>query len=164
MYSKSLTSEQPTHIVQTAVLISGPCGDEHVRCRQGSFLHTNTTLVSTSDSICLHLYSTTLVCILAQGQYDRVHVGASCPPDRVAALLPLLRPEGGRIVTPVSPNDLRLITVNAEGKIEQSVISQVRYGELEVCMLCLRHGSYEHADDLCFVSLRAWIASRAMQG
>jgi len=50
-----------------------------------------------------------------QGQYDRVHVGASCPPDRLAALVPLLRPQGGIIVTPVSPNDLRMISVNAEG-------------------------------------------------
>ncbi len=69
---------------------------------------------------------------LMQGQYDRVHVGASCPPDRLAALLPLLRPQGGIIVTPVSPNDLRMIKVNAEGDVMQKVISQVRYSELEV--------------------------------
>ena len=76
-----------------------------------------------------------------QGQYDRVHVGASCPPDRLAALLPLLRPQGGIIVTPVSPNDLRMIKVNAGGDVTQKVISQVRYSELEVlkptpCTLC----------------------------
>lgn len=69
-----------------------------------------------------------------QGQYDRVHVGASCPADRVASLLPLLRPEGGMIVTPVSPNDLRQITVDADGTVEQTVLSQVRYGELEVTL------------------------------
>ncbi|DBA99974.1 TPA: hypothetical protein ACH3X1_013846 [Trebouxia sp. C0004] len=67
-----------------------------------------------------------------QGQYDRVHVGASCPPDRLAALLPLLRPQGGIIVTPVSPNDLRMISVNAQGDVTQKVISQVRYSELEL--------------------------------
>ncbi|KAL0038735.1 hypothetical protein WJX79_005752 [Trebouxia sp. C0005] len=67
-----------------------------------------------------------------QGKYDRVHVGASCPPDRLAALLPLLRPQGGIIVTPVSPNDLRMIKVNAKGDVTQKVISQVRYSELEL--------------------------------
>ena len=67
-----------------------------------------------------------------QGQYDRIHVGASCPADRLGSLLPLLRPEGGKIITPVSPNDLRMITVNAEGDITQKIISQVRYSELEV--------------------------------
>jgi len=83
---------------------------------------------------------------LMQGQYDRVHVGASCPPDRLAALLPLLRPQGGIIVTPVSPNDMRMIKVNAEGEVTQKVISQVRYSELEVlrptpctqcCLICI---------------------------
>lgn len=67
-----------------------------------------------------------------QGQYDRIHVGASCPPDRLATLLPLLHPQGGKIVTPVSPNDLRLITVEADGTVNQKVISQVRYSELEL--------------------------------
>ena len=42
------------------------------------------------------------------------------------------------IVTPVSPCDLRQITVDADGAVEQTVLSQVRYGELEVslCSLC----------------------------
>lgn len=66
-----------------------------------------------------------------QGQYDRVHVGASCPPDRLRTLLALLRPEGGKIITPVC-NDLRLITVKAEGEVKQERISQVRYSDLEV--------------------------------
>lgn len=38
------------------------------------------------------------------------------------------------IVTPVSPNDLRQITVDADGTVEQTVLSQVRYGELEVTL------------------------------
>lgn len=70
--------------------------------------------------------------VMLQGQYDRVHVGASCPPDRLSALLSLLRPSGGVIVTPVSPNDMRVISVDDKGVITQRVISQVRYGELEV--------------------------------
>lgn len=67
-----------------------------------------------------------------QGQYDRVHVGASCPSDRLSALLSLLRPSGGKIVAPVSPNDMRVISVDDKGAITQKVISQVRYSELEV--------------------------------
>lgn len=86
-----------------------------------------------------------------QGQYDRVHVGASCPPDRLPALLPLLRPQGGIIVTPVSPNDLRLITVDAEGTVIQKVISQVRYSELEVKKLVL-------TVQLCFYQTNIWEA------
>lgn len=67
-----------------------------------------------------------------KGQYDRVHVGASCPPRLLPRLLCLLRPEGGMLVTPVAPSDLRLITVDAAGNVNQRVLSQVRYGELEV--------------------------------
>lgn len=72
------------------------------------------------------------VVLLLQGQYDRVHVGASCPQDRLNALLSLLRPCGGKLVTPVSPSDMRVITVDDKGAITQKVILQVRYGELEV--------------------------------
>ena len=71
-------------------------------------------------------------CLCMQGQYDRVHVGAACPPDRLSSLLPLLRPTGGSIVTPVSPSDLRLITKDAQGSVTQQVLSQVRYSDLEV--------------------------------
>lgn len=66
------------------------------------------------------------------GQFDRVHVGASCPPDRLAPLLSLLRPEGGLIVVPVAPNDLRVITKKPNGSVTQKVISQVRFSDLEV--------------------------------
>ena len=55
------------------------------------------------------------------GQFDRVHVGASCPPDRLAPLLGVLRPEGGLIVVPVSPNDLRVITKKPDGSVTQKV-------------------------------------------
>lgn len=53
--------------------------------------------------------------------YDRVHVGASCPPDRLQSLLRLLKPEGGLIVVPVSPSDLRIITKRPNGSIVQKV-------------------------------------------
>ncbi|KAL3143039.1 hypothetical protein ABBQ38_003315 [Trebouxia sp. C0009 RCD-2024] len=88
---------------------------------------------ATQASSCkFELHNVFMPSIKHKGQYDRIHVGASCPPDRVAALLPLLRPEGGMIVTPVSPNDLRQITVDADGAVEQTVLSQVRYSELEL--------------------------------
>lgn len=66
------------------------------------------------------------------GQFDRVHVGASCPPDRLAPLVAMLRPEGGLIVVPVAPNDLRVITKRPNGTVTQKVISQVRFSDLEV--------------------------------
>ncbi len=34
-----------------------------------------------------------LSCYMMQGQYDRVHVGAACPPGRLAALTALLGPK-----------------------------------------------------------------------
>lgn len=64
--------------------------------------------------------------------YDRVHVGASCPPDGLQSLLRLLKPEGGLIVVPVSPSDLRIITKRPNGSIAQKVISQVRFSDLDV--------------------------------
>jgi protein-L-isoaspartate(D-aspartate) O-methyltransferase len=66
------------------------------------------------------------------GKYDRVHVGACCPPDKVAPLLRLLRPEGGLIVVPVSPSDLRVIKMKSDGKISQQVVTQVRFSDLVV--------------------------------
>ncbi len=67
-----------------------------------------------------------------QGRYDRIHVGASCPLEHLGRLTALLGPEGGCIVTPVAPSDLRLISVSPTGVTTQRVLSQVRYGELEV--------------------------------
>lgn len=64
-----------------------------------------------------------------RGQYDRVHVGASCPPDRLQPLVQLLRPEGGMIVVPVSPNDLRVITKKPNGAVTQKVGPQAASAE-----------------------------------
>ena len=66
-----------------------------------------------------------------QGKYDRVHSGASCHPDRLPVLLDLLKPEGGILVTPVSPADMRVFTKTPEG-ISSKLLSQVRYSDLEV--------------------------------
>lgn len=72
-----------------------------------------------------------------QGQYDRIHVGASCPPELLGRLLGLLRPEGGALVAPVAPSDLRLVSVDADGTVTQRILSQVRYGELEARLVGL---------------------------
>ena len=72
---------------------------------------------------------------MVQGQYDRIHVGASCPAELLWRLLSLLRPGGGALVAPVPPSDLRLISVDAAGGITQRILSQVRFGELEVHFL-----------------------------
>ena len=67
-----------------------------------------------------------------RGAYDRVHVGASCPPSALPPLLRLLKPRGGTMVVPVAPSDLRVITVKPTGAVTQRVVSQVRFSELEV--------------------------------
>lgn len=71
-------------------------------------------------------------CYLVQGQYDRVHCGAACPTSKLGPLLDLLRPEGGLIVTPVEPSDLRVIIKKPDGAVTSRIISQVRYSTLEV--------------------------------
>ena len=60
-----------------------------------------------------------------------MHCGAACPPAKLAFLLELLRPEGGLIVTPVEPSDLRLLVKSPDGSVRQRIISQVRYSTLE---------------------------------
>lgn len=65
------------------------------------------------------------------GCYDKVHVGGNCPPSRLNRLLPLLKPEGGMIIVP-SGQELLLITQTRGGEVEQKVISQVSFSELEV--------------------------------
>lgn len=67
-----------------------------------------------------------------RGCYDCVHVGASCPPSALQPLLQLLKPQGGTMVVPVAPSDLRVIVKKPNGAISQRIISQVRFSELEV--------------------------------
>ena len=61
-----------------------------------------------------------------------MHCGAACPQSKLGPLLDLLRPEGGLIVTPVEPSDLRAIIKKADGTLTSRIISQVRYSTLEV--------------------------------
>ena len=80
----------------------------------------------------LHVCFSEAPAVLAQGRYDRVHVGACCPRDRLHALTALLRPSGGIIVSPVAPSDLQAISVSPNGEILSRTLSQVRYSDLEV--------------------------------
>lgn len=60
-----------------------------------------------------------------------MHCGAACPAGKLGPLLELLRPEGGLIVTPVEPSDLRVILKKPDGSVTSRIISQVRYSMLE---------------------------------
>lgn len=66
------------------------------------------------------------------GMFDRIHVGASCPPEKIQPLVRLLKPHGGLMVVPIAPSDLRVISRNKNGSITQRTISQVRFSDLEV--------------------------------
>eukprot|EP00884_Botryococcus_braunii_P000682 jgi/Botrbrau1/10614/Bobra.154_1s0005.1 len=69
-----------------------------------------------------------------RGQYDKIHVGATCPTHMVKALVALLRP-GGILVTPVAPSSLVKITWHGgedRSVYDEEVLSQVRYGDLDV--------------------------------
>ena len=60
-----------------------------------------------------------------------MHVGAACPPKRIATLKKLLKPSGGVIVTPVTTSDLQRISVG-DGCVKVETLSRVRYSNLEV--------------------------------
>lgn len=66
-----------------------------------------------------------------KGMYDRVHVGGCCPPERVKGLLKFLKPSGGKMVIPVEPSELKLISIKGE-EIDEDVVAQVRFTELNV--------------------------------
>ena len=66
-----------------------------------------------------------------------MHCGAACPAGKLGPLLDLLRPEGGLLVTPVEPSDLRVILKKPDGSVTSSIISQVRYSTLEVRSMLL---------------------------
>ncbi|KAK9804488.1 hypothetical protein WJX73_008895 [Symbiochloris irregularis] len=66
------------------------------------------------------------------GQYDRVHVGACCPQDRLQSLVALLKPSGGLIVSPVYPSSLQAILVRPNGTRKVQILGQVRYSDLEI--------------------------------
>ena len=81
-------------------------------------------------SVC-QLHQPTSAACTVQGKFDRVHVGAACPPKRLAALKKLLKPSGGVIVTPVTTSDLQRISVS-DGCVRVETLSRVRYSNLEV--------------------------------
>jgi hypothetical protein len=64
----------------------------------------------------------------------QVCVGATVPTDKMHLLLPLLEPEGGKLLAPVE-HDLRLYTRTADGKLRQHLVSSVRFSDLEVILV-----------------------------
>lgn len=87
--------------------------------------------VATAADVVFELHNVFMPSPRHRGQYHKVHVGATCPEDRLSALLSLLQPTGGQLMVPVG-SDLRVITKRADGSISQTTISQVRFSDLEV--------------------------------
>lgn len=102
--------------------------DVHVkRLEQSSLLYAETACSCTFEH-----HNVFIPASRHQGQYDRVHVGASCPRDKLNALVALLKPTGGILVSPVAPSDLQAITKGPHGEVSMRTLSQVRYSDLEV--------------------------------
>ncbi|GMH40376.1 hypothetical protein BSKO_08280 [Bryopsis sp. KO-2023] len=62
--------------------------------------------------------------------FDKIHVGGTCPEERLSSLISLLKPEG-KMTVPVG-QDLRLITRKSDGRPSQRVLTQVRFSDLQV--------------------------------
>eukprot|EP00190_Bangiopsis_sp_CCMP1999_P006927 CAMPEP_0198723364 /NCGR_PEP_ID=MMETSP1475-20131203/881_1 /TAXON_ID= ORGANISM="Unidentified sp., Strain CCMP1999" /NCGR_SAMPLE_ID=MMETSP1475 /ASSEMBLY_ACC=CAM_ASM_001111 /LENGTH=539 /DNA_ID=CAMNT_0044484463 /DNA_START=20 /DNA_END=1639 /DNA_ORIENTATION=+ len=67
---------------------------------------------------------------LPDGRFDRIHCGASCPPQKLDDLTALLRPEG-RLVTPCG-EQMILLKKELDGSITFKHVASVRYGDLIV--------------------------------
>ncbi|KAF8072717.1 PIMT1 [Scenedesmus sp. PABB004] len=65
-----------------------------------------------------------------KGKFNKVCVGAACPEDRVHLLLTLLEPSG-KLLAPVD-SDLRLYSRAPDGSVRHSLVSSVRFSELDV--------------------------------
>uniref|UniRef100_A0A061S9V0 protein-L-isoaspartate(D-aspartate) O-methyltransferase n=1 Tax=Tetraselmis sp. GSL018 TaxID=582737 RepID=A0A061S9V0_9CHLO len=64
-------------------------------------------------------------------RYDRIHVGAQCPEEKVPNLLRLLGEEGGVVIVPVD-SELRAITKHTDGRLTTEALAQVRFGDIVV--------------------------------
>eukprot|EP00210_Caulerpa_lentillifera_P001264 g1220.t1 len=63
--------------------------------------------------------------------FDKIHVGGTCPEDRLMSLIHLLKPNNGKMTVPVG-QELKLITRRLDDRPNQRVLSQVRFSELTV--------------------------------
>lgn len=68
---------------------------------------------------------------LARDYFDKIHVGGTCPEDRLTNLISMLNPNGGKMTVPVG-QELRLITRKPDRKAVQRVLTQVRFSDLTV--------------------------------
>eukprot|EP00210_Caulerpa_lentillifera_P008674 g8273.t1 len=69
--------------------------------------------------------------MLQRDYFDKIHVGGTCPEDRLTNLVTMLNPNGGKMTVPVG-QELRLITRNSDRKVTQRVLTQVRFSDLTV--------------------------------
>jgi len=63
--------------------------------------------------------------------FDKIHVGGTCPEDKLPNLIRMLKADGGRMTVPVG-QELRLITRKPNGGTHTRVLTQVRFSELTV--------------------------------
>ena len=63
--------------------------------------------------------------------FDKIHVGGTCPEDKLPNLVRMLKLDGGKMTVPVG-QELRLITRKADGRIQQRILTQVRFSDLSV--------------------------------
>lgn len=63
--------------------------------------------------------------------FDKIHVGGTCPEDKLPNLIRMLKVDGGRMTVPVG-QELRLITRKPNGGTQQRVLTQVRFSDLAV--------------------------------
>lgn len=68
---------------------------------------------------------------LTRDYFDKIHVGGTCPEDRLTNLISMLNPNGGKMTVPVG-QELRLITRKPDRKAVQRVLTQVRFSDLTV--------------------------------
>jgi hypothetical protein len=108
-----------------------PCAVELGRANVRRLAQEDREFAEGAGPTSFHLHNVFIPTAKHKGQYNKVHIGAACPPDRLASLASLLGPTGGLIVTPCG-SDLRLISVGSTGQMSQKVVSQVRYSDLEV--------------------------------
>eukprot|EP00775_Hariotina_reticulata_P003599 gene3599-3864_t len=95
-------------------------------------LTTNSSeFASTAAPITFYKHNVFIPSALLRGKFNKVCVGATVPTDKMHLLLPLLEPEGGKLLAPVE-HDLRLYTRTADGKLRQRQVSSVRFSDLEV--------------------------------
>ncbi|GBF99226.1 hypothetical protein Rsub_11433 [Raphidocelis subcapitata] len=67
-----------------------------------------------------------------RGRFNKVCIGAACPEERVHLLLQLLSDEPGSLLLAPVETDLRLYERRRDGSARFSVVSSVRFSELEV--------------------------------